>query len=60
MFPKEHLQYMSFKNITLTFIKSSKIHTVRSNVSKYSYFAKDHFKKKRAFNGVREITLKLS
>lgn len=23
MFPKEHLQYMSFKNITLTFIKSS-------------------------------------
>lgn len=23
MFPKEHLQYMSFKNITLTFNKSS-------------------------------------
>lgn len=59
MFPKEHLQYMSFKNITLTFIKSS-------NCIQYDVMCQSTLTslkvilKKRTFYGVREITLKLS
>lgn len=59
MFPKEHLQYMSFKNRTLTFIKSS-------NCIQYVVMCQSTLTslkiifKKRAFYGVRDITLKLS